>query len=39
MVQHHNVVVSNFIFIKVGSNWHYVCVLVDLFNREIIGEV
>lgn len=32
-----NVVVSDLTYVRVGSNWHYICVLVDLFNREIIG--
>ncbi len=31
------VVVSDLTYVRVGSNWHYICVLVDLFNREIIG--
>ena len=34
---HLNVVVSDLTYVRVGSNWHYICVLVDLFNREIIG--
>jgi len=32
-----NVVVSDLTYVIVGMNWHYICVLVDLFNREIIG--
>jgi len=32
-----NVVVSDLTYIRVGMNWNYICVLVDLFNREIIG--
>ena len=31
-------VVSDLTYVKVGYRWHYVCVLVDLFNREIIGH-
>ncbi|WP_082087948.1 DDE-type integrase/transposase/recombinase [Domibacillus indicus] len=31
------VVVSDLTFIKVKNKWHYVCIFVDLFNREIIG--
>ena len=23
---------------RVGKAWHYVCVLVDLFNRKIVGQ-
>ena len=34
---HLNVVVSDLTYVCVGINWHYICVLVDLFNREIIG--
>lgn len=32
-----NVVVSDLTYVRVGSNWHYICELIDLFNREIIG--
>lgn len=32
-----NVIVSNLTYVRVGVNWNYICVLVDLFNREIIG--
>lgn len=32
-----NVVVSDLTYVRVGSKWNYICVLVDLFNREIIG--
>ncbi|MCM3342069.1 IS3 family transposase [Paenibacillus sp. MER TA 81-3] len=32
------VVVSDLTYVKVKNRWHYIlCVLVDLFNREIIG--
>ena len=31
-------VVSELTYGKVGYRWHYVCVLIDLFNREIIGH-
>lgn len=34
---HLNVVVSDLTYVRVGAAWHYICVLVDLFNREIIG--
>jgi len=34
---HLNVVVSDLTYVRVGSNWHYICILIDLFNREIIG--
>lgn len=32
-----NVVVSDLTYVRVGAKWNYICVLVDLFNREIIG--
>ena len=35
--EHLSVVVSDLTYVRVGSNWHYICVLIDLFNREIIG--
>ncbi|MDW7615478.1 IS3 family transposase [Peribacillus simplex] len=31
------VVVSDLTYVKVKNKWHYICVFVDLFNREIIG--
>ncbi|CAI6053336.1 IS3 family transposase IS655 [Paenibacillus sp. JJ-100] len=31
-------VVSDLTYVKVGHRWHYICVLIDLFNREIIGH-
>ncbi len=33
----YNVVVSDLTYVRVGMTWNYICVLVDLFNREIIG--
>lgn len=30
-------VVSDLTYVRVGRKWHYTCLLVDLFNREIIG--
>jgi len=32
-----NVVVSDLTYVRVKSNWHYICLLIDLYNREIIG--
>lgn len=32
-----NVVVSDLTYVRVGNTWNYICVMVDLFNREIIG--
>lgn len=31
-------VVSDLTYVRVGQKWHYICVLIDLFNREIIGQ-
>ncbi len=32
------VVVSDLTYVKVKNRWHYICVFVNLFNREIIGS-
>ncbi|WP_152604332.1 IS3 family transposase [Heyndrickxia ginsengihumi] len=32
------VIVSDLTYVRVGKRWHYVCLFVDLFNREIIGH-
>src|SRR5690625_75558 len=32
------VIVSDLTYVRVQQNWHYICVLVDLYNREIIGQ-
>lgn len=31
------VAVSDLTYVRVGGKWNYVCTLIDLFNREIIG--
>lgn len=31
------VIVSDLTYVRVGQRWHYICILIDLFNREIIG--
>lgn len=31
------VVVSDLTYVRVAQKWHYICLLVDLYNREIIG--
>lgn len=31
-------VVSDLTYVKVKSRWHYICVFVALFNRDIIGS-
>jgi len=30
-------VVSDLTYVRVGQKWQYVCILLDLHNREIIG--
>lgn len=30
-------VVSDLTYVRVGRKWNYICILIDLFNREIIG--
>lgn len=32
-----DVVVSNLTYVNVQGKWNYICVIIDLFNREIIG--
>ncbi len=29
---------TDLIYVRVGSNWHYICLTIDLFNREIIDH-
>lgn len=29
--------VSDLTFVKVGNDWNYICSIIDLHNREIIG--
>jgi len=31
-------IVTDLTYVKVGCKWHYVCFIIDLFNREIIGH-
>lgn len=32
-----SVLVSDLTYVKVGKQWNYVCFLIDLYNREIVG--
>lgn len=32
-----SVLVSDLTYVKVGKHWNYVCFLIDLYNREIVG--
>ncbi|SHK40260.1 Transposase InsO and inactivated derivatives [Anaerobranca californiensis DSM 14826] len=31
------VVVSDLTYVNVNGKWHYICILLDLYNREIVG--
>src|SRR5699024_10610564 len=31
------VVVSDLTYVRVAQKWHYICVLIDFYNRKIIG--
>lgn len=33
-----SVLVSDLTYVKVGNHWNYVCFLIDLYNREIVGH-
>ncbi len=32
-----SVLVSDLTYVRIGKKWHYVCLFVDLFNRELVG--
>ncbi len=32
-----SVLVSDLTYVRVGKQWNYVCLLLDLYNREIVG--
>jgi len=32
-----DVAVSDLTYVRVGQSWNYICIIIDLFNREIIG--
>lgn len=34
----HTHIVGDFAYVRVGGEWNYVCLLVDLHNREIVGR-
>lgn len=34
----HTHIVSDLTYVRVGRRWNYVCLLVDLYNREIVGH-
>lgn len=31
------VIVSDLTYVRVGQKWNYICIIIDLFNREIVG--
>lgn len=33
----YRVVVSELTYARVNDRWHFICILLDLFNRQIIG--
>ena len=35
--EHLDVAVSDLTYVRVLNKWYYICVIIDLFNREIIG--
>lgn len=35
--EHLEIIVSDLTYVRVGNKWHYICLIVDLFNREFIG--
>jgi len=35
--EENQVIVSDLTYVRVGSKWHYICILLDIFNREIVG--
>ena len=35
--EYRDIVISDLTYVRVGAHWNYICVLVDLYNREIIG--
>ena len=35
--EHLEIIVSDLTYVRVGNKWHYICLIIDLFNREFIG--
>ena len=33
-----SVIVTDLTYVRVANKWHYVCFIIDLFNREIVGH-
>ena len=34
----HTHIVSDLTYVRIGRKWNYVCLLIDLYNREIVGH-
>lgn len=32
-----DVIVSDLTYVNVAGKWHYICILIDIYNREIVG--
>ena len=32
-----NVIVSDLTYVNVDGKWNYICTIIDLYNREIVG--
>ena len=35
--KHMEVITSDLTYVNVSGKWHYICLMLDLFNREIVG--
>ncbi len=33
----YDVIISDLTYVRVSGRWHYICLIIDLYNREIIG--
>lgn len=33
----YEVIVSDLTYVRIGKKWHYICIFIDLYNREIIS--
>lgn len=31
------VIITDLIYVRVKQSWHYICLIVDLYNHEIVG--
>lgn len=35
--ERYEVIVSDLTYVRAGNNWNYICILLDLHNREVVG--